>query len=164
MDRVDFLNCFAEFSSDAVSELRLPVKMQADDEAEPVPRAPCVYKMRLPDSHKATKKAPYLLHQFITGKDQQLPGSNTESTATVRTVFCVYCEDEQEGAMLLLRVMERLRIAILRTRTVASRYCLDMEAALECLCYPDDTAPYFAGEMVSVWRLPAVEMEVPNWP
>lgn len=26
--------------------------------------------------------------------------------------------------------------------------------------YPDDTAPYFVGEMISTWKLPPVEREV----
>lgn len=37
---------------------------------------------------------------------------------------------------------------------------LDLEAGLETIVYPDDTAPYFVGEMISTWMLPPVEREV----
>ena len=164
MDRTDFLNCLQEFTENAVKNSILPVSFQRDDKSEPEPRAPAVYKMRIPDAKSAKKKAPYILHQIVTGKDQQKPGQKTASFVTVRTIFCVYSSDEQEGGMLLLQLMERVRIALLKQRVIGNRYALDMESALECLCYPDDTAPYYAGEMVTVWRLPAVEMEVPNWP
>ena len=165
MDRTDFLNSLQAFTEDVVKNSAFPVSFQRDNAQEPKARPPAVYKMRIPDPKSSTKKAPYILHQIVTGKDQQKPGQQrTASSVTVRTIFCVYHDDEQEGGMLLLQLMERVRIAVLRQRVIANRYALDMEAALECLCYPEDTAPYFAGEMVSVWRLPAVEMEVPNCP
>lgn len=164
MDRTDFLCCLQAFTEAVVKDSRLPVRYQKSDPKKPEPRTPAVYKMHIPDASSAMKKAPYILHQIVAGKDQQKPGEQkTASTVTVRTIFCVYSEDEQEGGMLLLELMERLRIALLKKRTLASRYALDMESALECLCYPEDTAPYFAGEMASVWRLPGVEREVPNW-
>lgn len=165
MDRTDFLNSLQRFTIGIVEDCRFPVRCQRDDDGTPAPRAPDVYKMRLPDSKSATKKAPYILHQIVTGKDQQKPGDKrTASTVTVRTIFCVYCDDEQEGGMLLLELMERVRIALLRQHAIESRYAPDREAGVETLIYPEDTAPYYVGEMVSVWRLPAVEMEVPNWP
>ena len=37
---------------------------------------------------------------------------------------------------------------------------LDLEAGLEIILYPDDSAPYYAGEMASRWRLSGIEREV----
>lgn len=159
MTRVDLLEQLKVFTQDATQELRLPVRVQSEDEMRKK-RAPTVHLMRLPDSKAAAKKAPYVLHQIITGADQQSPGQKEESRATVRSIFCVYCDDEEEGGLMLLGLMERFRIALLKKRVIGRRYSLDLEAKLETLCYPDDIAPYYAGEMVSVWRLPAIEREV----
>ena len=61
---------------------------------------------------------------------------------------------------MLLNLMERLRIALLERVVIGQQCTLDLQAGLETLVYPDDTAPYFAGEMVSTWKLPAVQRKV----
>ena len=159
MNRVILLHRLKDFTLDATKDLLMPVKIQSDKDTQ-TERTAEIHLMRLPDSKAAHKKAPYVLHQFITGADQQTPGSRGTSTATVRSIFCVYSDNEEEGGMILLNLMERLRIALLRQRVIGDQFALDLEAKLETLCYPDDTAPYFAGEMVSVWKLPTVEREV----
>lgn len=159
MNRVILLQCLKDFTEEATKDLLMPVKIQSEKDTETERRAE-VHLMRLPDSKAAHKKAPYVLHQFITGEDQQTPGNRDTSTATVRSIFCVYSDNEEKGGLILLNLMERLRIALLRQRVIGEQFTLDLEAKLEALCYPDDTAPYFAGEMVSVWKLPAVEREV----
>lgn len=78
----------------------------------------------------------------------------------MRSIFCVYDPDEEEGGLLLLNLMERVRIALLKQGVLDSRYQLDLEAGLETVSYPDDTAPYYAGEMASRWRLPGIVREV----
>ena len=159
MNRVILLQRLKDFTEEATKDLLMPVKIQSEKDTQTESTAE-VHLMRLPDSKAAHKKAPYVLHQFITGEDQQTPGNRDTSTATVRSIFCVYSDNEEEGGMILLNLMERLRIALLRQRVIGDQFTLDLEAKLEALCYPDDTAPYFAGEMVSVWKLPAIEREV----
>ncbi|MBR2941839.1 MAG: hypothetical protein IKB82_00420 [Clostridia bacterium] len=159
MTRIVLLEQLRDFSKAVTSEIIMPVKMQDGDDA-PQFRAADVYLMRLPDSRAATKKAPYILHQLITGNDTQRSGERCESSAMVRSIFCVYSKDEQEGALLLLNLMERVRIELLRKVVIGRQFTLDLEASLETLIYPDDTAPYFAGELISTWHLPAVEREV----
>ena len=61
---------------------------------------------------------------------------------------------------MLLNLMERIRVALLRQVVIGEQFTLDLEAGLEVLGYPDDTAPYFVGEMISTWILPPVEREV----
>ena len=95
-----------------------------------------------------------------TGKDSQQPAQKEESAAVVRSIFCVYNEDEQEGALMLLNLMERLRIELLKKGVVGNQFALNMEMGIEYLIYPDDTAPFYAGEMISNWLLPSVEREV----
>ena len=64
---------------------------------------------------------------------------------------------------MLLNLMERLRIYLLKQVVIGGQFQLDLKAGLESLVYPDDTAPYYAGEMLSTWILPAVEREVRPW-
>lgn len=162
MSRIDLLQALKEFSEEAVGDIRMPVSVQKGDAAQD-DRAAEVHLMRLPDSTSARKKAPYIIHQLITAKDQQSEGQWPEATAQVRSIFCVYNSNEEEGALMLLNLVERLRIALLRRVVIGDRYELDLKTGLEALYYPDDTAPYFMGEMVSTWRLPPVQREVRQW-
>lgn len=159
MNRAIFLEELKRFTLDATRDLLLPVRVQSAEET-PSERPAEVHLMRLPDSEAAKKKAPYIIHQIITGKDVQKPGEQAACTTEIRSIFCVYCPDEEEGGMLLLNLMERLRIALLRQAVLDQRYQLDLEAGLEIILYPDDSAPYYAGEMASRWRLPGIEREV----
>lgn len=163
MTRVNLLDALKLESEEATRDLLLPVTRQKEDTADPEPRAPEVFKMRLPDSKAAKKKAPYILHQFITGKDSQVPKERPQASAVVRSIFCVYHPDEQQGGLALLGLMERLRIHLLRKEVIANQFQLDLEAGMECLAYPDDTAPYYAGEIITTWKLPAIEREVRPW-
>ena len=162
MNRITLLEQLKEFSKEAVGDMILPVSKQKGD-AEQGSRAADIHLMRLPDSSQAKKKAPYIIHQLITGKDIQPTGENVAATAVVRSIFCVYNDNEEEGALVLVNLMERLRISLLRKVVIGGQFQLDLEAGLEILIYPDDTAPYYAGEMISTWKLPSVEREVRPW-
>ena len=64
---------------------------------------------------------------------------------------------------MLLGLMERLRIKLLKQVVIGERYQLDLTQGAEVLIYPDDTAPYFAGEMITTWKIPSIEREVRQW-
>lgn len=159
MTRIALLEQLRDFTKAVTKDIIMPTMMDKGDE-EKTERPAEVYLMRLPDSRAAKKKAPYILHQLITGKDEQRSGERAESRAMIRTIFCVYHDNEQEGSLALLNLMERLRIELLRKVVIGNQFQLDLDASLETLVYPDDTAPFFAGEIVSTWKLPAVEREV----
>lgn len=168
MTKIVLLERLRDFTMDATRDLIMPVRQQREDEEPPAPRAAKVYLMRLPEFSDATKKAPYIIHQIITGKDAQAAGEKApNAAAVVRTVFCVYSEDEQEGGLLLLNLMERLRIAMLEQPVIGKQFRLDLAAGLETLVYPDgedrSTAPYYLGEMISTWKLPSIERKVLLW-
>lgn len=150
------------FTENVTKDMLLPVRMQKGD-VERSERTVDVYKMRLPDSNAAQKKAPYIIHQVITGEDEQGEGALPSGKTIVRSVFCVYCDDEQIGALLLLELMERLRIELLKNQVLGKQFVLDMKSKLEMLVYPENTAPYYAGEILSTWRMPTVEREVREW-
>lgn len=159
MTKVILLDRLKEFTEQATRNLIMPVRVQEGD-TEQGYRPADVYKMRLPDGNAAKKKAPYIIHQIITGKDVQAEGERPYSDAVIRSIFCVYNNDEQEGAVMLLNLIERLRIELLRTVVIGNQFRLDLKSGIETLIYPDDTAPYYMGEMISNWEIPAVEREV----
>lgn len=159
MTRIILLERLRDFTKEATADLIMPTRIQKGD-TEQGYRPADVYLMRLPDGNSATKKAPYVLHQIITGMDQQPQGQRVTSSAKVRSICCVYNDDEQEGGLMLLNLMDRIRVALLRQVVIGEQFTLDLEAGLEVLVYPDDTAPYFVGEMISTWILPPVEREV----
>ena len=162
MTLVNLLEQLKTVTDDAVKDLLLPVRAQKGDTAA-VDRPATVYKMRLPDSTSATKKAPYIIHQIVTSKDTQPSGQLEAGNAVVRSIFCVYCNDEQEGALHLLNLMERLRIRLLQDVVIGGQFELDLEAGVEALIYPENTAPYFAGEMSTTWKMPSVERKWREW-
>lgn len=164
MTRTGLLFALKAFTQEVTQDLLLPVRRQRTDSEEPEPTTPNVFTPRLPEMKASDKKAPYVIHSIITGRDSQTPGEEVECTATVRTLMCVYHEDEEEGGLALLNLAERIRIELLR-RVVVEDYTLDLNNGLELLVYPDDTAPYYMAEMASTWRLPPIKREVIEiWP
>jgi hypothetical protein len=159
MTRVILLERLRDETRDAVKNLPLPVRKQAEGEIV-VPRPAEVHLMRLPDSRAAKKKAPYIIHQVITGKDAQPEGTRGSATVDVRSVFCVYDDDEESGGLALLGLMERVRIRFLEKVIIGGQFQLDVSEGIEAVIYPDDSAPYYAGEMISTWIIPYVQRKV----
>lgn len=162
MDKVVLLENLRDFTKEAVGNLLMPVRPQEEDMAagEQTRRAADIYLMRLPDSNGAKGRAPYIIHQALCGRDRQKPGERLGCYAKVRSIFCVYCADEQDGALMLLNLMERLRIELLKQPVIGKKYLLDLTEGLETLIYPDDTAPFYLGEMITQWWLPPVKREI----
>lgn len=160
MTKTGLLESLKAFTQETVKDLLLPVRAQkGDDENTKKHRAAEVYMTRLPEMKASDKKAPYIIHSVITSHDSQTEGEQVKSSATIRSVFCVYHEDEQEGGLALLNLTERMRLEMLR-RVVIDIYMLDLKEGIELLIYPDDTAPYYIAEMVTVWNLPPIKREV----
>lgn len=162
MTNITLLEQLKLFTEETIKDIILPVRLQKGDTEQQM-RAADVHLMRLPDSTAATKKAPYIIHQLVTSKDTQPAGRQESGSSVVRSVFCVYCENEQEGALNLLNLMDRLRIRLLQQVIIGQQYQLDMEAGVEMLIYPEDSAPYYAGEMSTTWKMPSVEREWRQW-
>lgn len=161
MTRTVLLEHLRDLTEEATAGVLLPVRRQKGDGESLLPRPAKIYLMGLPEAAAATKKAPYILHQIVTGKDTQKPGDfQPEAQAVVRSIFCVYHEDGQEGSLALLGLMERVRIALLERVVIGKQFKLDLSAGLETLVYPDDTAPYYIGEVVSTWELPGITRKV----
>lgn len=163
MTRLNLLDALTDFTNEIMQEVLLPVRRQKGGEDEPPERPPLVYRQRLPDVKSATMKAPYILHQIVTGEDEQPSGAPTKSTAEIRSLFCVYGEDDQEGALRLLTTVEHFRQELLLHGVIGKQFALDLSQKLSTLYYTDNTAPYFCAEVVSVWKIPSTEREAFVW-
>lgn len=162
MNRITLLEQLKFFTEKAIGDIIMPVKLQSGDKEQEY-RSADIYLMRLKDSSAAKKKAPYIIHQLITSKDIQPQGQNISASAVIRSIFCVFNDNEEEGALMLINLMERLRIDLLKQVVIGNQFILDLEAGLESLVYPDDTAPYYCGEMISTWYTPVVRREAFKW-
>lgn len=156
MTRTQLIEDLKVLIEDTLKDFILPTKLKKGD-AEQEFRAPIVYKQRVPDSKSATDKAPCVLLQLTDGDDIQNAGDQLRSTASIRIVFMIYDKEEQEGAMALLEVMERVRIRLLELIHLNNQYALDVTAGLSTTVYNDDTAPFYIGEMITTWQMPPVK-------
>ena len=162
LSKTSLLEAIKARTEEATSNMLLPTQMQKGD-IENKDRAASVYIGRLPNMKQNMKKAPYILHQMVNSASKQKPGEQLQSKAIVRSIFCVYCEDEQEGTLMLINLMERLRISLLRNPLIGDNaFICDLEEGLEDLVYQDDTCPYYLGEMLTTWELPPLKREVPS--
>lgn len=157
MTALDLLDTMKGFIEDETRDLLLPVRVSRH-EGERKERAPFVFKMRLPSKDDETKQIPYVLLQFLKSTDAQEEGKHPEAEAMVRIVAATYSEDGEEGALCVLNLLTRIRIALLRDGVIGERYLL--KSPVELIVYPDSTPPYYLGEMMTTWRMPVIESEV----
>ena len=161
MTRVKLIHELKLFCENAIKGVELPLVVQKGDTEEQT-RAPNVFMMRLPDSQSAQKIAPYIIVQLVNSKHQREAGGypNPSYTATVRFIFCVYSQNEEAGAIMLLNMMDRVQEKLLKQIQIGDCFTLDEHQGLESVVYPDDTAPYYAGEMIGTFHIRPIQREV----
>lgn len=159
MTIVQLLNDLKTLSENAVKDMVLPCQIQKGD-TEEFKRIPEVYKMRLPCSDEYKKYAPYEIIQLVRAYQVQKDKDEPRSFAEVRFVFCVYSEDEQEGNLILLNFIERVRTAILKSVKAGNSSLLNVHEPLDFQVYYEDSAPFFGGEMTGTFTFPGIEREV----
>lgn len=165
MTKLILLEAMKAFCEERTRDLLLPVQATERDEEPPEDRAPAVYVPRLPELRAYAKKAPFITCGIITGKDSAAR-DRLRATAVVRSVFCVYHENEMEGELALLNLMERIRIGLLEQVVIGKQFKLDLESGIESLVYPGNpnqatNSPFYLGEMITTWQLPTIERKVP---
>lgn len=157
MTPLELLDALKAFIEENTKDILLPVRVDRKS-GEAKERPAEVYKMRLPTKDTETKRIPYVLLQYIKSTDTQTAGEPPESSCMVRIVAATYSEDGEEGALCVLNLLTRIRIAFLRDGVIAERFML--KPPIEMIVYPDSTPPYYLGEMMTEWRMPIVESEV----
>ena len=153
------VDAMKEYLEGVTGGIILPVAVQKGDMTY-TERAPAIHEMRLPDSRSYDKIAPYIIVQPCNFADKQPQGETSQSSVTMRLIFCVYNQNEEEGALMLLNLMETVRIAMLKEVFIGGIFELDRSAGLEGLIYSDDTKPYYGGELIGTLKLPEIEREV----
>ena len=157
MTPLELLDALKAFIEENTKDILLPVRVDRKS-VEAKERPAEVYKMRLPTKDAETKRIPYVLLQYIKSTDTQTAGEMPESSCMVRIVAATYSEDGEEGALCVLNLLTRIRIAFLRDGVIAEHFML--KPPIEMIVYPDSTPPYYLGEMMTEWRMPIVESEV----
>ena len=156
MTPLELLDALKAYIEREIKDLILPTRV--DRRKGETPERPAeVHTMALPTKKAEVERIPYVLLQFLTGKDEQEPGEYPESSCKVRIVAATYSEDKAEGSLCLLNLLTRIRTAFLRDGSIQDRYLLKMP--LEMIIYPDNTAPYYLGEIMSEWTLPTINTE-----
>ena len=160
MNRVMLLEALKARQAEDLADLLMPTKPQKN--IEPIIRAVEIFSGRLPDRKAETEKAPYIVNSVLNSNFYRNPGEEPECLCTVRSTICVYNPHGEEGAKMLLNVIERLRISYMENPIVGDMFelLMDEEHAMQDLVYPDDTAPFFMADQVTVWRMPPVERNV----
>jgi len=121
-------------------------------------RAAEVHLIRLPGKDAEMQRIPYIVLQYLNGKDAHEPGDRPDSTAYIRIIVATFSENDSEGALDVLNVITRIRGALLKAGEIGRQFLL--RKPLEYLLYPDDTQPYFFGEMMTIWEMPIIYREV----
>lgn len=156
MTPVILLKELKKYIEEAVKDIPLPVKVTRSEKSKE--RPPKVYLMNLPRKEDEIQQVPYILIKYLTGNDTQEEGDENESEAQVRIIVATYEEDAEEGAVSLLAILSRLRYKFLIDREIAGQFRLIMP--VQSIIYPEDTRPYYMGEMMTRWTLPPIEREV----
>ena len=93
MTPIILMDRLAEFVQDVTKDIKLQVRVRNQNPNEEKVREANVYKMGLPSKDDQTQKIPYILLQFLTGKDDKQEREPEESTCKIRIVIATYSED-----------------------------------------------------------------------
>lgn len=119
-------------------------------------RPPNVFLMNTPDRSDMISRIPYLMIQFLSGKDKRNADiGDEESTVNIRILIAIYNDDGEDGGLQVLEIIERIRILLQKGRLLDQQYMLQMPFDYEV--YPDDTGVYYLGEINMVWSIPRIE-------
>ncbi|MFI3255431.1 MAG: hypothetical protein R3Y63_14020 [Eubacteriales bacterium] len=157
MTTSDLVDSLANFIKNATKDLMLPVRVVSDG-AESKTRTPIIYKMRVPTKEAEIQQIPYIVVQHLKGKDERDENGIASCTAVIRILIATYSENQEEGAISVENIINRIRIPLLKQGIIAKKYLVNMP--LEYVIYPDPIPPYYLGEMITNWQVPPVEREV----
>ncbi len=155
---IDLLNALKEFSVQRTKDLLLRERPDPKHPDEKKYRAPTVFMMDLPKKNDDERCIPYILIQVLTGKDEQNPAEDDYSTCSIRIVTAVYSDDMSEGKLNVLNVITRLRLGLLKRRTIGGAFHLGKD--IEWVVDPAPPVPYFFGEMIMTFEMPPIYPDV----
>lgn len=159
MTQSNLVSELVAFSTKATEKMKLPTVISKGDKKQ-IFRVPGVYEMNLPDSDSYEKLAPYIIVRLISSNHVQNDGKQAQNSANIRFIFCVWNDNESEGAMELLNLMDTIQFELLSKVVIGKHFKLDVHEPLETLIYQQDSAPFYAGEMIGTFILPSIKREV----
>jgi hypothetical protein len=157
MTPIILLEQLKAFIERETADLLLPCRADSES-AQPKQRPAKIHLMRLPRASEEESAIPYIVLSYLTGSDTQQPNAPPESDCRVRIVAATYSANGEEGALNLLNLLTRIRIPLLRVGKIGEQFLV--KSPLEMIVYPDNTEPYYLGEMMTNWVLPPIETEV----
>ena len=163
MNRVMLLEALKVRQAEDLKDLLMPTVPKKDKPSEL--RTVEIFKGKLPDRKSETEKAPYIVNAILNSNFFRNPGEEPTSLVTVRSTLCVYNPNNEEGVLMILNLLERLRISYTKDPILDNTFQMlfDEEHPIQDLVYPDETMPFFMADQVTVWSLPPVEREVRPW-
>lgn len=163
MNRVMLLEALKVRQTEDLKDLLMPTVPKKDKPSEL--RTVEIFKGKLPDRKSETEKAPYIVNAVLNSNFFRNPGEEPMSLVTIRSTMCIYNPDNEEGTLMILNILDRLRISYTKNPIVDGVFELlfDEEHPIQDLVYPDETMPFFMADQVTVWKLPPVEREVRPW-
>ncbi len=155
------LNNLKLFFEEAVKDMKLPTKVQKDD-VKQVFRAPGIYLMSLPDSRSYEKQVPYIIIQLTDSAHFRKADSPPSPfyKAVVRFVYCVYSENEEDGNIMLLNLMDRTQEALLKKIQIGKTFVLDEYEGIDTTVFFGENAPFYTGTAMATFDLVPTEREV----
>lgn len=145
------------FIKEKTKDMLLPAivnKSSGEDRERPAK----IHKGQLPDKDAEVSRVPYVLLQFIKSTDDQKPGEDPECECMVRIVAATYSLDGAEGSASLENLLTRIKLELIKAGVIGGQFLL--RPPLETFIYPDSEPPIFLGEMMTRFKLPAMESEV----
>ncbi len=146
-----------EFIEKNTEDILLEVKVRTGPATEKE-RAAKIYKMGLPEKDDTTQQVPYILLKVLTGADEKEKQQPKSSEVRVRMIIATYSQDGEQGAMALLNLILRIRERLQKQHILGGCFCLGYP--FEYIVYQDTTAPYYMGEIMTLWSIPTIEREV----
>jgi hypothetical protein len=145
------------FIAGKTKDMVLPAAVNKDS-GEKKERPAEIHIGQLPDKDAEVSRVPYVLLQFIKSTDDQKPSEAPECECMVRIVAATYSLDGAEGSASLENLLTHIRLELIRAGIIGGQFLL--RPPLETFIYPDCTPPIFLGEMMTRFKLPAMESEV----
>ncbi len=157
MTPIILLEQLAEFIKEKTKDIKLQVRVKKDS-SEEKERAAEVHKMNLPTKEDEIQRIPYILLQFLMGKDEKQENEPDESNCKIRIVVSTYSENGELGSYDVLNVLLRIRSELQKVGVIGGHFVL--KKPLEYIVYPDNKPPYHFGEMITNWSIPVIQREV----
>lgn len=137
MTTIDLLRAAKIFTERSVGKITMSKKTGGEEVDAKIE----VYTGYIPEKEDELKAAPYILIQAVKGTNDE---EKQENTVNLRFVIVLRFEDSEEGYLGVLEVLERLQTEMRKSGLFQNQYGI---GKIEWLLYPQDTKPYYIGEM-----------------